>query len=164
MAAIPGSISVTGILAPTDTTDTYAVTDTNYGIDGLRSVADSTVRNAIPDARRRFGMLVFTQSDQSYWSLKAGPWAGVDSDWTKATLSSSTTIAYRLAFVFSDLVSGVLSVTHDIGQKYVTVSIYDENDKQIVPNEISLQSSTQLEIDFTGFGSFSGTWNVVVIG
>jgi len=164
MPAIPGSVSVTGILAPTDTTDTYAVTDPGYGIDGLRSVADLTARNAIPDDRRRFGMLVFTQSDQMYWTLKVGPWAGTNADWTALTLSASTTVAYRRTFTDVDLSAGILSVTHSLNQKYVSVTIYDDNDKQIIPSEVFLQNTTQLQIDFTGFGTISGTWNIVVIG
>jgi hypothetical protein len=109
-------------------------------------------------------MLVFTQNDQMYWTLKVGPWAGNDSDWTALTLSASTTIAYRRSFTNADLSAGILSVTHSLGQKYVSVTIYDENDKQIIPSEISLQNTTQLQIDFTGFGTISGTWNLVVIG
>jgi len=73
MSAIPGSVSVTGLMAPTDSTDTYAVTDQQYGIDGLRSVADHTTRNAITTARRRYGMLVFTQNDGLYWTLNNSP-------------------------------------------------------------------------------------------
>lgn len=164
MPAIPGSVSVTGILAPTDSTDTYAVTDSIYGLDGLRSVADHAARNAITDARRRFGMMVFTQDDQLYWTLKAGPWSGTDSDWNPLTLSASTAVTYRRSFTNSDLASGILSVTHSLGQKYVSVTIYDDNDKQIIPSEVFLQNSTQLQIDFTGFGTISGTWNLVVIG
>lgn len=164
MAAIPGSVSVTGVLAPTDTTDTYAVTDPVYGIDGLRSVSDHAARNAIPNARRRFGMLVFTQSDQMYWTLKVGSWLGTDDDWNLLTLSASTAVVYRRSFVDVDLTSGVLSVTHGLGQKYVNVTVYDENDKQIIPNEVLLQNTTQLQIDFTGFNVISGTWNLVIIG
>jgi len=164
MPAIPGSVSVTGILAPTDSTDTYAVTDPGYGIDGLRSVADLAARNAIPDARRRFGMLVFTQSDQMYWTLKVGPWIGTDDDWAALSLSASTTTAYRRSFTDADLAAGILSVTHSLGQKYVSVTIYDDSDKQIIPSEIFLQNTTQLQIDLTGFGTISGTWNLVVIG
>lgn len=164
MAPIPGSVSVTGILAPTDTTDTYAVTDPSYGIDGLRSVADHTARNAISNARRRFGMLVFTQSDGLYWTLKNSPWTGTDSDWASLTLSSSTALVYRRSFTFSDLTSNVLSVTHGLNQKYVTVTIYDNNDKQIIPDEIALQNATQLQVYLAGFGNISGTWNIVVLG
>jgi hypothetical protein len=163
MAVIPGSVSVTGVLAPTDTTDTYAVIDPVYGIDGLRSVVDHAARNAIPNARRRFGMLVFTQSDQMYWTLKVGPWLGTDADWNPLTFSANAAV-YRRSFTDADLTSGVLSVTHNLEQKYVNVTVYDENDKQIIPNEVFLQNTTQLQIDFTGFSVLSGTWNLVVIG
>ena len=53
MAVIPGVIPVTGFIGPTDDQDVYAVTDARYGVDGLRNVADSTDRNAIPFERRR---------------------------------------------------------------------------------------------------------------
>lgn len=83
MAAINGSIPVTGFIGPTDSADTYAVTDPIYGIDGLRNVADNTERNAISEERRRAGMWVGT-SDKKYWSLNDGPWLFDDSDWTLA--------------------------------------------------------------------------------
>ena len=89
MSEIPGSIPVTGILAPTDSTDTYPVYDPIYGIDGLRSVVNSTARNAIPDQRRRHGMVVYTQSDGKYWLLNPSPWAGTDADWTELIMGAS---------------------------------------------------------------------------
>ncbi len=85
MAAIPGSVAVTGFIAPTDSTDTFPAIDPVWGIDGYRSVADHTERNAIPDERRRYGMLVFTQNDGKTWLLEIGPWAGDDTDWTEDT-------------------------------------------------------------------------------
>lgn len=162
MAAIAGSVTVTGFIAPTDTTDTYPVTDAVYGIDGLRSVADATARNAIPDARRRYGMIVFTQDNNKYWQLQASPWSGTNTDWVEVTFASSS--IYRTSFTDVDLTLGVLSVTHNLGQKYVGVHIYDDNDKQIIPDEILLQSTTALQIELGSFGTLSGTWNLVVIG
>lgn len=81
MAAIPGSVRVTGFIGPTDSTDTYAVTDAKYGRDGLRNVADNTERNAITADRRRQGMVVGTDSDGKYWYLKPSPWNFDDTDW-----------------------------------------------------------------------------------
>ena len=83
MSAIPGSVPVAGLMAPTDSGDDYAVTDAVYGRDGLRSVADNAARNAITEDRRREGMLVFTQDAKKYWKLLASPWLGTDSDWTE---------------------------------------------------------------------------------
>ncbi len=82
MSLIPGSIPVTGFIAPTDTTDTYPVTDAIYGIDGMRNVADYTERDNISLERRRAGMVVGTINDGKYWRLKNQAWTlGSPSDW-----------------------------------------------------------------------------------
>jgi hypothetical protein len=82
MSLIPGSIPVTGLITPTDTTDTYPVTDAIYAIDGLRNVADHTERDNISIDRRRSGMIVGTLNDSKYWRLKSQPWTiGSSSDW-----------------------------------------------------------------------------------
>ena len=83
MALIPGSVPVTGLIAPTDTTDTFAVTDPVYGIDGLRSVLNLAARNSISTERRREGMIVYIQYDHSYWRLIPPPWDGSDFDWVQ---------------------------------------------------------------------------------
>jgi hypothetical protein len=66
---IPGVVKVTGTIGPTDITDAYACIDPIYGIDGLRSVANITERNNITTPRRRYGMIVFVQSEQTYYQL-----------------------------------------------------------------------------------------------
>jgi len=82
MSLIPGSIPVTGFIAPTDTTDTYPVTDAIYGIDGLRNVLNHTERDNISIDRRRAGMVVGTMDDGKYWRLKNQIWTlGDPSDW-----------------------------------------------------------------------------------
>lgn len=82
MSIIPGSIPVTGFIAPTDTADTYAVTDAIYGIDGLRNVAGLTARDNISIERRRAGMIVGTLDDGKYWRLKNQSWTlGDPNDW-----------------------------------------------------------------------------------
>ena len=66
---IPGTVQVTATIARTDITDTYAVTDTIYGIDGLRSVQTLLDRNNISTPRRREGMLVYVRDDGKYYKL-----------------------------------------------------------------------------------------------
>ncbi|MDW9491680.1 hypothetical protein [Sinorhizobium meliloti] len=70
MAAIKGGVKVTGFISPTDDGDEYPVIDPVYGIGGLREVPDLTARDAIPELRRRAGMLVVTQSDLKTWQLQ----------------------------------------------------------------------------------------------
>lgn len=164
MSIIPGSVTITGFIAPTDTSDTYPVIDPVYGIDGLRSVADTTARNSVPDDRRRYGMIVFTQSDGKYWKLQNSPWSGTNTDWVEFTLATSSAVIYRTSFTNSTLSAGLLFVSHSIGQKYVQVTIYDNNDKQIIPDEVILQNTTDLQVDLTSYGVLTGTWNIVVVG
>lgn len=71
---------------------------------------------------------------------------------------------YRLAFTNANLVANALTVTHSLGQQFVSVSISDNTNKTILPDDITLSNSTSCSIDFTSFGALTGTWNVVVIG
>lgn len=82
MAPIPGGVRFTGFVAPSDDSDTYAVIDPFYGIDGWRSVADTTARDAIPTDRRREGMVVVTQDTGTAYQLKGGI---TNSDWSEGT-------------------------------------------------------------------------------
>ena len=108
MALIPGSIPVTGFIGPTDSNDTYAVTDAIYGIDGFRSVSATTARNSITTERRREGMLVYTQADQNVWQLLPGPWSGTDADW-KLFISSAATNSLTATTGFLSLSGGTVS-------------------------------------------------------
>jgi hypothetical protein len=92
MAIIPGSIPVTGFIAPTDSTDIYPVTDTLFGIDGFRNVSGSTERDSISLERRRAGMLVGTQDDQNIWKLLPAPWTQTSSDWQLFISSGATSL------------------------------------------------------------------------
>jgi hypothetical protein len=89
MPNIPGSVPVTGFIAPTDAGDTYATFEPIYGRDGLRSLADKATRNAITTDRRRQGMLVVTQDTMETWQLLAAPWVGTDADWALYTPGGS---------------------------------------------------------------------------
>ncbi len=89
MANIIGGVQVTGFISPTDSSDTYAVIDPIYGVDGLRSVSGTTERNNITTERRREGMLVYVQSDGKYYKLLPSPWSGTNSDWVEFSVNSS---------------------------------------------------------------------------
>jgi hypothetical protein len=70
---------------------------------------------------------------------------------------------YTTSFTPSDLVSGILTVTHNLATKYVVIQVYDNNDKMIVPDEVTLLSATQLTVDLTSYGTIAGTWNLRVV-
>jgi hypothetical protein len=108
MSTIQGSIPVTGFIGPTDSLDTYAVTDAIYGIDGYRSVSGTTARNDITTERRREGMLVYTQDDKNVWQLLPAPWSGINDDW-KIFISSAATNSLTATTSFLSLSGGTVS-------------------------------------------------------
>ena len=69
MAAIPGSVPLTGKVAPTDTTDTFATHMDIYGEGGYMAVADTSTRNLITEDRRKLGMAVCTTADNKIYTL-----------------------------------------------------------------------------------------------
>ena len=69
MAKIDGSVGITGIIAPKDEAESYAVTDPKYGLGGLRTVADLTEMYAIPFGRRQIGMVCYVTASGVYYSM-----------------------------------------------------------------------------------------------
>ena len=78
MAQIPGSVPLTGKVAPTDTTDTFATHVDIYGEGGYMTVADQTEREAITTERRKQGMAVFQNDTNEMYILQDGV---TNADW-----------------------------------------------------------------------------------
>lgn len=81
---ITGTVPLTGKIAPTSDLDTYPVTDPQYGLGGLRSVATTTARDGISYERREQGMMVYVLDDQNFYALVGGT---SNSDWVLFTPS-----------------------------------------------------------------------------
>ena len=71
--------------------------------------------------------------------------------------------AHQRNFVFPDLSSGVLTVTHNLNSQYVSVTVFDENNLLIIPDDVDAISTTQLTIDLTSFGSFAGAMRAIIV-
>jgi hypothetical protein len=65
-------------------------------------------------------------------------------------------------FTNSDLTASVLTVNHNLGNKYVICQVYNNLDKQILPDDIELISTTQLKVNLVSFGVISGNWKTVI--
>lgn len=78
MSGYPGTVGLTGGVAPADTLDTYAVTYEEFNQGGFRSVANVTELYAIYPSRRKIGMLVYIEDLDEYRTLKTGI---TNSDW-----------------------------------------------------------------------------------
>ena len=77
---------------------------------------------------------------------------------SKVTGAAGT--SYTDAFTNADLVAGVLTVTHNMGTKYFNANVFDNNEKMIIPNEITIVDTNTATIDLTGYGAIVGTWNL----
>jgi len=98
MALIPGSTTVTGFVAPTDTADKYPAIDPRWGIDGLTNWTDLNDILNIPRLRRRVGMICgvvdnyvsgSTSGKTTYYGLINNPMGDVTTidDWLKLNIS-----------------------------------------------------------------------------
>jgi hypothetical protein len=86
MAAIFGSVPITGFIAPTDDTDVFASHDDKYGRGGYRSVATLSDRDLITVDRRKEGMLVYVLSDGKIYTLTGGI---TNAHWTEFSVAGS---------------------------------------------------------------------------
>lgn len=86
---ITGGIQFTGFVSPTDEADTYPVTKPEYGAGGLRRVSGIPQRDAIFSARREEGMMVYVDSDQTYYALVGGT---ANANWTTLYVDQSSSL------------------------------------------------------------------------
>ena len=63
-------------------------------------------------------------------------------------------------FVAGDLSSvGILAIGHSLTIAAPNVSVYDNNDNLIWPDEINLVDTDNLTVDLASYGTISGTWS-----
>ena len=71
--------------------------------------------------------------------------------------------SYKASFVDADLTAGVLTVAHGLNQQYAQVQVFNNTDDLINPDGVTLTDANNLDVDISGFGTITGTWNVVVL-
>jgi hypothetical protein len=138
MATIPGSVPLTGFIAPTDDQDTYAVADVNYIKGGYRSVATLIERDAITAARRVEGMAVYVLDQASIFIL--------DGDLVTWNLFIPGATGNFLPLAGGTL-TGPLTLDADPG------NAYEASTKNYVDNSVSglaTNNSVNLKVDRAG--------------
>lgn len=120
MASISGSVRFAGFIAPTDSTDTYPVTDPKWGLGGLRRVEDSTERDSISSQRRESGMLVYVDLEKQYYTLGSGL---TNSDWTPMNWGGQALSEVFVTATGDTIYTGTSTTTlsgYTLGEIYVT--------------------------------------------
>ena len=90
MASYNGTVILSGMISPTDTTDSYPTHEDILGKGGYSSVLDLTSRNNISPLRRKVGMMVFVQADSKTYQLQNGT---ENTDWVEFTAGSGEAVA-----------------------------------------------------------------------
>jgi hypothetical protein len=143
MTAIPG-VRLTGVAVPTDTADTYAVTDEQYNLGGFRTVADATARTGIPAGRRKIGMRVLQADTGEYWTLSGGV---ADENWIRygiivvASLPGAD-VTYRSVVAILQSASGTPDYIYvcmkNTANAYTWVKIFDGDSNVIIHQAVGL--------------------------
>ncbi|MCS7316843.1 MAG: hypothetical protein NZZ41_00775 [Candidatus Dojkabacteria bacterium] len=69
-----------------------------------------------------------------------------------------------LSFTQADLVGNFYTATHNLGDSYPLVTIYDNTNNIIYPTQVTSVNPNTTDIDLTGFTPISGTWRAVFVG
>lgn len=70
--------------------------------------------------------------------------------------------SYIYSFVDYNVVDGYLTITHGLNNKYVIVEIYNNSDKKILPDDVTLVDANSCIVDLTTYGTLTGTWHAIV--
>jgi hypothetical protein len=68
------------------------------------------------------------------------------------------------SFTNASLVAGMLTIAHGLNNQWPTVQLYDNTNKLVNPDEVIGTNTTNLSVDFSTFGTLTGTWRYTVVG
>ena len=77
-----------------------------------------------------------------------------DNSWAAASASSTD------AFDNASLAAGVYTFTHELGNQYPVIKVYNNSNKEVSPDDIECTYTDTAAITLTSFGTLAGTWNV----
>lgn len=136
MAALSGTL-VASRIVPSDTLDTYATHDAEYGRDGHRSCATIAERDAITDQRRKEGMTVWVQSEQKEYRLIGGI---LNTNWQEVTGGSFNPSS--LTEITTMLNTDFMVVIKDGVAYKITADNFVKSIITIVGNEVTYNGAT----------------------
>jgi hypothetical protein len=156
------SISGSGLVnIPGLTASLPVVTD---GSQNLVSVSYATFKSSLAIAQADVTGLHTADSPTFVGETLSGlTGTGIRYVTTSATgvLGVSGGIPYYLSsFTNANLTAGILTVTHNLGVQYGSVTIVDNTGKEILPDDVTFTSTTALAVDLTSYGTLTGTWQV----
>ena len=118
-------------------------------------VWDETDQRILPDFE--------TALDTNNIAVNLSSYSPISGSWNVIVISFPS-LRFVLDFTSGDLAAGILTVTHNFGEQYNVIQIWDDSDQRILPDfETSIDSNT-IDVDLSSFGTIAGTWRAVVLG
>jgi hypothetical protein len=70
---------------------------------------------------------------------------------------------YQQTFSNLDLSSGKLTVAHNLGYQYVSITVFTDENKVIIPDEIVMTNANQCQVELNSFAPLPNNWTVLAI-
>lgn len=164
-ATAAGGLLLTAKAFSANTTSvTTGIVGGNIAVRSTASTGQTLLSSGTAGAEAAWGALNLASANAVTGTL--GLANGGTGGTTAATARTSLVVPsiFRESFTNANLTTGILSVTHSLGQQYVHVMVTDNTNALVVPDSILMTNTTSTSIDFTSYGTLTGTYNVVVIG
>ena len=136
-------------ITPLNDNSTFPSHYSDFGFGGLRTVATTTERNAIPLPRQVLGMLAYVESDGNYWKLIKIAVTLTDDDWevletgggaglTVVSFNKDVAPVVDASWVKETDDTETVELTHNLNLRILNVKFYETgvNGSVFVPWEI----------------------------
>jgi len=146
----------------------YPLIEDIHFLGGFRISETLADRDAIPELRRKWGMLAYVLEDGTTYQLidQSNGDLADNTNWVEySSGGGGNSKGYTAQFTNSDITSGHLPVHHNLNAKYdvCNVTIMDNNKEKIEPDGVTFINSNTLVVDLTTAGTIQGTWSIVVV-
>lgn len=132
-------VQVASFLLPKNNGSWYLLED-KYLKGGLRIANDATERDSIHIASRKAGMIVLTTNDNLLWQLSPDLLT-----WNPYTVQTVSTL-YTYKQIVPD---STWEINHSRVCRYFTYSVYDEQGKSVLPDEVTTIDDNNILISFS---------------
>jgi hypothetical protein len=72
--------------------------------------------------------------------------------------------SFLFEFTSADVLSNIVTIRHNMGMLYPSVTVYDNTKKQIIPDEVTVVNENTILLDITNFVPISGNWFARILG